>query len=55
MKIGLATLKSLRQNLGETLATTEHQFFKMHSWFEEVESMWREKFTMLADRLNEQQ
>lgn len=37
MKTALATVKSLRQKLGETLAMTEHQFFKMHSRFEEVE------------------
>lgn len=55
MKTTLATTDSLRQKLGETLVTTKHQFFQMHQRFEEAERIWREEYTILADRLNEQQ
>lgn len=54
-KTNLVTLESLRQKLWKTLVTTEHQFYQIHSRFEEVERIWREEFTTLANRLNEQQ
>lgn len=54
-KTDLVTSESLRQKLGESLASTEHQFFQMHSRFEKVEWIWKEEFTVLVDRLNEQQ
>lgn len=36
-KTALATAKFLRQKLGKTLASIEHQFFKMHQFFQEAE------------------
>lgn len=41
--------------MSEMLATTEHQFDQMHQRFMEAERIWKEEFTSLADRLNEQQ
>lgn len=53
--MALAIAESWRQQIFETLASTEHQLNQMHCRFEEVENIWQEEFSVLADRLHEQQ
>lgn len=39
----------------ETFAKTKHILFELHSQFEEAMKIWKKEFTLLVDRINEQE